>query len=56
MSSNNSFINFFIYLKISKDFSAKYYQNTKEILEKKASEKYQSLPKEEKEKKTTIES
>ena len=36
---------------MSKDSSAKYYQNSKDRLKKKAHEKYQSLSKEEKEKK-----
>ena len=36
---------------MSKDSSAKYYQNKKERLHKKACERYQSLSKEEKEKK-----
>ena len=34
MSSNNYFIIFFTYIKISKDSSAKYYQNDKESLQK----------------------
>ena len=42
---------FFTYIKISKDLSAEYYQNNKEILQKKACEKYQSLSKQEKENK-----
>ena len=37
-----------------KDSSAKYYQNNKERLQSKARERYQSLSKEEKEKKTKI--
>ena len=41
---------FFIYIKIPKDSSAKYYQNNKERLKKKARERYQSISKEEKEK------
>ena len=41
---------FFTYLKMSKDSSAKYYQNNKERLQKKARERYQSLSKGEKEK------
>ena len=49
--SNNFFINFFTYVKLSKDSSAKHYQNNKERLQGKAREKYQSLSKEEKEKK-----
>ena len=36
---------------MSKDLSGKYYQNNKERLQKRAHEKYQSLSKEEKEKK-----
>ena len=47
MSSNN----FFTYIKITKDSSAKYYQNSKERLQKKVHERYHSLSKEEKEKK-----
>ena len=39
---------------MSKDSSAKYYQNNKERLQKKSSERYQSLSKEEREKKATI--
>ena len=35
---------------MSKNWSAKYYQDNKEILQKKARERYQSLSKEEKEK------
>ena len=50
MSSSNFFICFFTYVKISKDSSAKYYQNDKERLQK-SCERYQSLRKEEKEKK-----
>ena len=51
MSYNNIFIFFFFaYLKLSKDSSAKYYQNYKERLQKKARETYQSLCKKEKEK------
>ena len=37
---------------MSKDSSAKYYQDNKERLQKKARERYQSLSKEEKEKKS----
>ena len=52
----NFYINFFIYfltyMKMSKDSSAKYYEDNKEKLQKKALERYQSLSKEEKEKKT----
>ena len=36
---------------MSKDISTKYYQNNKERLQKKTRERYQSLSKEEKEKK-----
>ena len=39
------------HIKMSKDSSAKYYQDKKERLEKKAHERYKSLSKEEKEKK-----
>ena len=39
---------------MSKNFSAKYYQENKERLQKKARERYQNLSKEEKEKKATI--
>ena len=50
MSSNNIFqIFFFTYTKIFKDSSAKYYQNNKERLQKKAPERYQSLSKEKEE-------
>ena len=42
---------FFIYIKVSKNLSAKYYQESKERLQKKARERYQNLSKEEKEKK-----
>ena len=38
-------------MKISKYSSAKYYQNNKERLQKKARERYQNISKEEKEKK-----
>ena len=37
---------FFTYIKMSKDSSAKYFQNNKERLEKKARKIYQSLSKE----------
>ena len=37
--------NFFTYIKVCKDSSAKYYQNNKEKLWKKARERCQSLPK-----------
>ena len=43
------FCNIFTYIKMSKDSSAKYYQNNIERLPKKARERYQSLSKEEKE-------
>ena len=39
---------------MSKNLSAKYYQENKEILQKKACERYQNLSKEEKEKKAKI--
>ena len=39
---------------MSKDLSAKYYQNDKEIIQKKSCERYQSLSKENKRKKATI--
>ena len=39
---------------MSKDSSTKYYQNNKKRLQKKAREGYQSLSKEEKEKKATM--
>ena len=54
VSFNNFFINFFAYIKMSKDLSAKYYQNKKERLQHKAHERYQSLSKEEKGKKVTV--
>ena len=41
----------YTFIKISKVSLAKYYQNNREKLQKKAREKYQSLSKEEKEKK-----
>ena len=41
---------FFIFIKISRESSANYYRDNKERLQKKAREKYQRLPKEEKEK------
>ena len=51
--SANSFVYIiFIYIKMSKDSSAKYYQNNKERLQKKSCERYQSLSKEEKEKRS----
>ena len=46
---------FFACIKISaKDSLAKYYQNNKERLQKKALERYQIISKEEREKKATI--
>ena len=49
--SSNIFYNFvFIYIKMSKDLSAKYYQSNKERLREKACERYQSLSKDQKEK------
>ena len=39
---------FFIYVKLSKNVSAKYYQENKERLQKKARETYQNLSKEKK--------
>ena len=42
---------FFIYIKLPKNLSAKYYQENKEDYKKKARERYQNLSKEEKEKK-----
>ena len=42
---------FFIYMKMSKNLLAKYYQENKERLQKKSRERYQNLSKEEKEKK-----
>ena len=44
------FINFFLYIKISKDLSAKQYQDNKERL-KRACERYKSLSAEQKDKK-----
>ena len=41
MSSND----LYAYIKMSKDPSAKYYQNNKERIQKKAPERYQSLSK-----------
>ena len=43
-------MNFFMYIKRSKTLSAKYYQENKRKTTKKARERYQNLPKEEKEK------
>ena len=45
---------FFICIKMSKNLSAKYHQKNKEKLQKKAHERCQKFPKEEKEKKVTI--
>ena len=45
------FIIFFTYIKMSKDSSAKYYQNCKERLTKKVPERYQSFSTQEQEKK-----
>ena len=42
---------FFIYIKISKNLSTKYYQENKERLRENARERYQNLSKEEKGKK-----
>ena len=41
---------FFIYIKITKNLLAKYHQENKEILQRKAHERYQNLSKEEKDK------
>ena len=43
---------FFTYIKLSKYSSAKYYQDNKERLQRKARERYQSLSKEKKRKKS----
>ena len=43
-----------MFIKISKNLSAKYYQENKERLQIKARERYQNLSKEENEKKATI--
>ena len=51
MFSGNFFVFFFTYINMFKDSSAEYYQNNRERLQKKARERYQSLSKEEKEKK-----
>ena len=51
MFSSNFFVFFFTYINMFKDSSAEYYQNNKERLQKKVRERYQSLSKEEKEKK-----
>ena len=51
----NFFYNFsFTFIRMSKNSSAKYYQDNKETLQRKARERYQSLSKEEKEKKAII--
>ena len=50
MLPNNFFINTFTYIKISKDLSAKFYQNNKKGTTKKACEKYQSFSNKEKKK------
>ena len=47
----NFFIIFFIYIKVSKDSSAKYYEDYTERLQNKPRERHQNLYKEEKEKK-----
>ena len=59
MSSNNSFWNFFRYIKTAKDSSVKYYQNNKKRLPKnkknrKACERYQSLSKKKKKEKCMV--
>ena len=48
---NHSKVKIFIYIKISKTFSCKCYQENKERLQKKACKRYQNLSKEETEKK-----
>ena len=48
---NFFYIYIYIYIKISKDSSGKHYQNNKELLLKKAGERYQKFSKEENEKK-----
>ena len=56
-SCNKCFISLFIlhiYINISKNLSAKYYQKGKERLQKKACERYQNLSKQAQEKKATI--
>ena len=45
------FITFFIYIKLSKNLSVRYYQENKERLQKKDREIYQNISKEEKQKK-----
>lgn len=51
MSSDIFFIILFTNIKVSKDLSSKYCKSNKERLQKKACERYQSLFREEKEKK-----
>ena len=51
ISFNYFFINFFTYIKMSKNLPTKHYQNGKKKTTKKARGRYQSLSKEEKEKK-----
>ena len=46
-----AYLYFLTYIKVPTDSSAKYYQNNKERLQKKARERYQSFSKDEKEKK-----
>ena len=48
------FIKVFIYIKTSKNLPAKYYQQNKERLQKKARERYQNLSKEQKEKRDNM--
>ena len=49
------FFFFHIYIKVSKNLSAKYYQeNTERLQKKQTHERYQNLSKEEKERKATI--
>ena len=50
VSSNNFFINLFIFMKMSKNSWAKFYQNIKERLQKNVCKRYQSLSKRPKEK------
>ena len=54
VSSSNFFINIFAYIKMSKNSSAKCYENNKEILQRKTRERYQSLSKEKNKKKASI--
>ena len=51
VSSSNFFINIFAYIKMSKNSSAKCYENNKERLQRKTRERYQSLSKEKNKKK-----